>query len=245
MNSIDFIKKLTVFKDIIILTGAGVSTDSGIPDFRSPSGTYSRWDSNLVFDIDYFNENPKYFFDFAREELYSFSEIKPNITHDVITRLQEKGKLKACITQNIDMLHQRAGTKNVLEIHGSIEKSHCLSCNKEYDIVQMRERLYSQDVPLCDCSGIIKPDIVFFGESLPQREITASFEYAAACDLFIAIGTSLAVYPAASIPIAAKDNGAKLVIINRDPTPLDSLADNVINGELKEIMNELYDCLIQ
>ena len=226
-------------KKIVILTGAGVSTDSGISDFRSSSGIYVRWDSNKVFDIEYFKQNPKYFFDFAREELYRFSEKQPNITHEIITKWEQEGFLKACITQNIDMLHQRAGTKNVLEIHGSIEHAHCLDCHRGYDIEQMRERLFSQDVPLCECGGIIKPDIVFFGEMLPQREITESFEQAAQCDIFIAIGTSLLVYPAASLPLIAKDNGAKLVIINRDPTPLDSLADEVINGELKEIMRAL------
>ncbi|MFW6263188.1 MAG: SIR2 family NAD-dependent protein deacylase, partial [Thermotogota bacterium] len=147
--------------------------------------------------------------------------------------------LKACITQNIDMLHQRAGTNNVLEIHGSIEHAHCLRCQQGYDIGQMREKLFSQDVPLCECGGIIKPDIVFFGEMLPQHEITESFEKAAQCDVFITIGTSLLVYPAASLPLTAKDNGAKLVIINREPTLLDSLADMVINGELKEIMRDL------
>lgn len=238
--------KLTRVREIIkntdkltVLTGAGVSTDSGISDFRSADGVYSRWDSNKVFDIDYFKQNPKYFFEFAREELYSFSDKRPNITHEIITKWEKEGFLKACITQNIDMLHQRAGTKNVLEIHGSIEHAHCLKCHRGYDIDQIRERLLSQDVPLCECGGIIKPDIVFFGEMLPQHEIAESFEQAAQCDVFIAIGTSLVVYPAASLPLVAKDNGAKLIIINREPTPLDSLADEVINGELKEIMQAL------
>ena len=127
----------------------------------------------------------------------------------------------------------------MLEIHGSIEHAHCLACHRGYDIEQMRKLLFSQEVPYCECGGIIKPDITFFGEMLPQREIMASFEYAAECDVFIAIGTSLVVYPAASIPIAAKDNGAKLIIFNLEPTPLDSIADEVINGELKEIMQAL------
>ncbi len=230
-----------ICKNTVILTGAGVSTDSGISDFRSADGVYARWDSSKVFDIDYFKQNPKYFFDFAREELYRFSDKQPNITHEIITRWEHEGFLKACITQNIDMLHQRAGTRNVLEIHGSIEHAHCMRCHRGYDIVQMQEMLFSHEVPLCECGGIIKPDIVFFGEMLPQREISASFEYAADCELFIAIGTSLAVYPAASLPLAAKENGAKLVIVNREPTPLDSLADEVFHGELKDIMSALDD----
>jgi len=139
------------------------------------------------------------------------------------------------------MLHQRAGTKNVLEIHGSIEHAHCLKCHREYNIGQMRETLFSQEVPHCKCGGVIKPDIVFFGEMLPQRDISASFEYAAECELFIAIGTSLLVYPAASLPLIAKENGAKLVIINREPTPLDSQADEVFRGEIKDIMKALDD----
>lgn len=233
--------KTKKMKNIVVLTGAGVSTDSGISDFRSADGVYARWDSNKVFDIEYFKQNPKYFYDFAREELYRFSDKQPNITHEIITRWEHAGFLKVCITQNIDMLHQRAGTKNVLEIHGSIEHTHCLSCHREYNIGQMREMLFSQEVPHCKCGGVIKPDIVFFGEMLPQCELSASFHYAAECELFIAIGTSLAVYPAASLPLVAKDNGAKLVIINREPTPLDSLADEVIHGELKDIMRTLED----
>ncbi|HRW34196.1 MAG TPA: Sir2 family NAD-dependent protein deacetylase [Thermotogota bacterium] len=232
---------LSLFKNqkMVILTGAGVSTDSGISDFRSIDGVYARWDANRVFDITYFRQDPNYFFDFAREELYRFVDIRPNITHEIITKWEREGLLKACITQNIDMLHQRSGTKNVLEIHGSIEHAHCLNCHRCYHIDEMRVKLSVQEVPKCNCGGIIKPDIVFFGETLPQSEISASFKYAAECELFITIGTSLSVYPAASLPVAAKDNGAKLVIINRDPTPLDSLADEVINGELKEILQAL------
>ncbi|MCB2154479.1 Sir2 family NAD-dependent protein deacetylase [bacterium] len=239
MNTDAVIELIRNSDNIAILTGAGVSTDSGISDFRSPSGTYARWDANRVFDIDYFHRDPAYFFDFAREELYAFTETQPNVTHHAITRLEQAGKLKACITQNIDMLHQRAGTKNVFEVHGSIAVSHCLGCGREFDIEAMRAKLNEMRIPSCRCGGTIKPDIVFFGEALPEVAIAGAFEAASTCDLFIAIGTSLVVYPAAAIPARARYTGAKLVIINREPTPLDTLADHVLNGELKDIVQSL------
>src|SRR6056297_3543966 len=200
----------------VVLTGAGVSTDSGIPDFRSPSGAYARWDSNRVFDIGSFREDPGYFFDYAREELFPFAEKRPNPTHVLLARLERLGKVKAVITQNIDRLHQRAGSSNVLEIHGTMETSHCLRCGASFSFEAMKEKVYSEKIPRCPCGGVVKPDIVFFGEPLPEETIRASVAYAGQAGLFITMGTSLVVYPAAAIPMEAKEAGAKLVIVNRE-----------------------------
>jgi len=230
---------IEICNNIIVLTGAGVSTDSGIPDFRSESGTYSRWDSSKVFDIDYFHRNPEYFFNYAREELYNFEKIEPNPTHYFLAELEKTGKLKAVITQNIDMLHQRAGSKTVFELHGSIKNSHCQSCGKYYDYKIMRTKVFEEKVPRCECGGIIKPDIVFFGESLPEKEINGAYNATIQTDLFITMGTSLLVYPAASLPQIAKENGASLIIINREPTPLDKIADIAIHDELNVIIKQL------
>jgi NAD-dependent deacetylase len=230
---------LSEFNNIIVLTGAGVSTDSGIPDFRSESGTYSRWDSAKVFDIEYFRSDPEYFFNYAREELYNFENIKPNSTHYFLAALEKRGKIKAIITQNIDMLHQRAGSKKVFELHGSIKDSHCLSCGKYYHYQMMRTKVFKEKIPHCKCSGIIKPDIVFFGESLPEKEINGAYDATLKADLFITMGTSLLVYPAASLPQIAKENGTKLIIINREATPLDNFADLTIHDELNPLIKQL------
>ena len=224
---------------LVVLTGAGVSTDSGIPDFRSQSGTYSRWDSSRVFDIDYFHRDPEYFFNYAREELYNFDAIEPNPVHYFLAELEKSGKLKAVITQNIDMLHQRAGSRTVYELHGSIQDAHCLKCGKYYEYNTMHELVFREAVPVCACGGIIKPDIVFFGESLPEMAINAAYNISSQTDLFITMGTSLVVYPAASLPVIAKENGAQLIIINREATPMDRAADFIVQAELRDIVHQI------
>jgi len=238
-------EKIKQSHNTVVLTGAGVSTDSGIPDFRSESGTYSRWDSSKVFDINYFNINPNYFFDYAREELYNFEAVEPNEAHYFLSELEKREHLKAVITQNIDMLHQRGGSETVFELHGSIKNSHCLNCGKYYDYKVMREKIFSEEIPTCDCGGIIKPDIVFFGESLPEKEISSAYSYSLKADLFITMGTSLVVYPAASLPQVAKESNAELIIINRERTPLDRQADMIINEELRDTVSQLSRLLFE
>ena len=200
------------------LTGAGISTGAGIPDFRGPQGLYvtRRYDPDKVFDIDYFHKDPAPFFQFARDFLLLEEKIKPTVAHRFLSDLEKQGKLKGVVTQNIDSLHQMAGSKNVYEMHGSFWKSRCLKCDKGFSFTQMRQKLAREGIPSCVCGGVIKPDVVFFGENV--KYLAESEDLAAAADLFFVIGTSCVVYPAAMIPQYAK---GKIVVVNQSPIQID------------------------
>lgn len=187
-------------KNIVVLTGAGISTNAGIPDFRGPQGLYvtRRYDPDTIFDIDFFQTNPQPFFDFASDFLTLENKIKPTFTHQFLAQLENSGKLKAIITQNIDSLHQRAGSKNVFEMHGSFWTNHCLRCKNAFTFDVMKEKIFTDEIPRCNCGGVIKPDIVFFGESV--KYYTEAIDLAEKADLFFVIGTSCVVHPAASVP---------------------------------------------
>lgn len=202
---------------ITVLTGAGISTAAGIPDFRGPQGLYvtRRYDPEKVFDIDYFLRDPKPFFDFARDFIGLEEKIKPTLAHRFLADLETKGKMKGVITQNIDNLHQRAGSQNVLELHGSFLKSFCWDCEEECSFEEMRSKLLSEEIPKCSCQGVIKPDIVFFGENVKCLE--EAYKLAEEADLFLVIGTSGVVYPAASIPQATF---GKIIVVNKDVVDL-------------------------
>ena len=204
-------------KYIGVLTGAGISTSAGIPDFRGPKGLYvtKRYDPDKVFDIDYFHRDPKPFFEFARDFVKLEDTIKPTRAHYFLSELEKKGKLKGVITQNIDFLHQRAGSQNVLEVHGSFWESYCRDCGQNFHYEEMKVKIYREDVPKCLCGGVIKPDIVFFGENV--KHLDAAFKLAAESDLFFVIGTSCVVYPAAMIPHMTH---GKVVTINMDEVHL-------------------------
>jgi NAD-dependent deacetylase len=234
-----FIDKIIETRNLVVLTGAGVSTDSGIPDFRSESGTYTRWDKNRVFDLNYFHSHPEYFWKYAKEELYMIHDKLPNRTHTLLASLEKYGNLKAVITQNIDNLHQKAGNVKVVELHGSIENARCLSCGNPYTLYAIQEKLANMVVPLCDrCQGLIKPNIVFFGESLDTRNIEQAVQLCSQADIFLVMGSSLVVYPAASLPIIAKKSGALLGIVNREVTPEDYLFDYRFRKELQSFTEE-------
>ncbi len=219
-----------------VFTGAGVSTDSGIPDFRGRGGVYERYDPAKVFDLGYFCKDPELFYRYAREELFAFMDKKPNITHYWIGALESETRPVGVITQNIDTLHQRAGSHTVYPLHGSVEYSHCMECGKQYLWNHMRAILADHSVAQCDqCKGLIKPNIVFFGEMLPQDTFEAAWNFGNQCDLMLVMGSSLQVYPAAQIPLVAKERGAKLVIINREETPFDPIADLVIHAPLSDV----------
>jgi len=199
---------------IAALTGAGISTKAGIPDFRGPKGLYvtRQYDPDKVFDIRYFHKDPKPFYEFARDFVELEKKIKPTTTHYFLSQLEQSGKLKGIVTQNIDSLHQLAGSKNVLEIHGSFWISYCTQCHHKFSYEAMKEKISAERVPVCSCSGVIKPDIVFFGENVKCLEEAA--DLAAQADLFFVIGTSCVVYPAAMIPEYAT---GKIVVVNMDP----------------------------
>ncbi|MDD5475745.1 MAG: Sir2 family NAD-dependent protein deacetylase [Syntrophales bacterium] len=236
---------------IVAFTGAGVSTESGIPDFRSPGGIWSRFDP-WDFTMDRFLSNEssrRKQWQILREGGF-FGVVEPNPAHFALARLEELGKLDCVITQNIDNLHQKAGNTpdRVLELHGNMQWIVCLDCTKRYKTDAIVEQLKStgMDVPQCeDCGGILKPDVVFFGESLPYNILNASVEYSKSCDLFIAIGSSLAVTPAAYMPSYALESGAKLVIINIGETPLDSRANVLIQGKAGLVMSRIIEKVSQ
>lgn len=197
---------------IAVLTGAGISTNAGIPDFRGPKGLYitKKYDPDTVFDINAFYRDPEPFYAFARDFIELEKTIKPTFTHSFLSKLEESGKLKGNITQNIDALHQKAGSKNVLEMHGSFWTSRCVDCGKMYTYEKLKDHLItSPNVPCCDCQGTIKPDIVFFGENVKYFE--ESIQLAASVDLFFVIGTSCVVFPAAMIPSYVT---GKIVVVN-------------------------------
>ncbi|MCX8095347.1 MAG: NAD-dependent protein deacylase [Caldisericia bacterium] len=228
--------------NIVALTGAGISTNAGIPDFRGPMGIYTtkRYDPEKTFDINYFFINPQYFYDFARDFITLLEKVEPTFTHKFLAKLEKSGKLKGVITQNIDMLHERAGSKVVITLHGSIEKSYCLNCEKEYSLNQMKEKIKNEKIPKCDiCDGLIKPNIVFFGESV--HDFDKAIELTNKSDLLLVIGTSLKVYPASYIPNYAS---GKIVIVNKGDISLKQIKyDLYINSDIDEVFRELDEIL--
>lgn len=226
-------------KRTVFLGGAGVSTASGIPDFRSAHGIYQQQKEGLSYEEmlshGYFVRHTQEFYDFYRRVML-YPDAKPNGAHYALAQLERQGKLRAVITQNIDGLHQLAGSQNVLELHGSELRNRCLSCGKQYGMDKILE---TQGVPRCQCGGIIKPEVVLYGEQLNQRDLRRAIQYAQEADLMIVAGTSLVVYPVAGL-VEYLQPGAKLVILNRDPTPYDSQADLVLRGNLVE---ELEACV--
>lgn len=215
-------------KHCVVLTGAGVSTLSGIPDFRSKKGgLYNRsdMDASKLFDYEYFRKDPAYYYNHARDLIYDLEHRQPSLVHLVLAGLEQAGHVKAIITQNIDMLHQKAGSQAVFEVHGSPKDHYCLDCRASSSFADIVESLARGPVPLCTlCGGVIKPGIVFFGESLPEDVIMAAEEHAAKADLMLVLGSSLTVYPAAQLPVITLGSGGDIVIVNAEPTSLDPRA---------------------
>jgi NAD-dependent deacetylase len=235
-------------KRIVIFTGAGVSTESGIPDFRSPGGLWTRFDPD-DFTIDKFLSSGE-----TRKKMWKIllegglmADAQPNAAHYAIAELEKMGKLSSVITQNVDNLHQKAGNSPALvhELHGNMQWLLCLDCGEKYPVEIMIQNSPSEDyVPECrNCGGILKPDVIFFGEALPQKVLTQATYKSQLCDLFIVIGSSLVVYPAAYMPQYAKRARAGVVIINIGPTQQDDLADVIINHSAGETMTKIMQRL--
>ena len=221
-------------KKAYVFTGAGVSTPSGIPDFRGKNGLYSKIPPD-IFDIDRFYEDPVRYYKFHKERLLVVREAKPNIAHRVIAELEKRGMIEAVITQNVDGLHRKAGSENVVELHGSLERYVCTVCGRKYDSQFVEKEIWKGEVPKCpECEGLLKPDVVFFGEPLPELELLKAYRIAEESDLSIVVGSSLVVYPAAMIPRITVENGGKLVIINMGETGLDSMAYRKYEVEIEE-----------
>ena len=224
--------------NIVAFTGAGISTDSGLKDFRSKDGLYkkqSKYPAEYMLSSNCFYNNQKEFYEYYKEN-FNCLDIKPNITHNLLKKLEDIGKLKAIITQNIDGLHTKAGSTNVYEIHGTIMVNHCISCGKEYNA----EYVFNHEgVPKCTYGGVIKPDVVLYGEALPEDTVMSAIYEIENADLLIIAGTSLSVYPAASFINYFR--GFNIVLINRDNTDYNSRCNLVINDDLGNIFNKLYD----
>ena len=221
---------------IVFFGGAGVSTESGIPDFRSVDGLYSQkfdYPPETIISHSFYLRKPEYFFNFYREKMLPLG-FEPNITHKVLAKWEQEGKLSAVVTQNIDGLHQKAGSKRVYELHGSVLRNYCVKCHKFHSAEFVRDAV---GVPRCDCGGIVKPDVVLYEESLNHQTIENSVNAIYNADLLIVAGTSLTVYPAAGLIDYYRGN--RLVLINRDPTPKDDRADLVIHDTLGNVFSQL------
>lgn len=237
MDKIELLKQwIQESHHIVFFGGAGVSTESGIPDFRSTDGLYHQkfeYPPETIISHSFYLRDPAYFFRFYREKMLPLG-FEPNITHLKLAKWEEEGRLSAVVTQNIDGLHQKAGSKNVFELHGSVLRNYCSRCRRFYSAEFIKN---SVDIPRCSCGGIIKPDVVLYEEGLDQATIENSVRAIAAADLMIVAGTSLTVYPAAGL--LQYYPGKRLVLINRDSTPYDSYANLVIHDSLGTVFSQL------
>ncbi len=235
MNELETLKSWVENSDnVVFFGGAGVSTESNVPDFRSADGLYNlKYDypPETIISHSFYMRNPKEFYRFYKDRML-YPDAKPNPAHLALAKLEEEGRLKAVITQNIDGLHQAAGSKKVLELHGSVHRNYCTSCGKFYD---MNAVLEQDGVPYCSCGGRIKPDVVLYEESLDSDVIEESLRYISNADVLIIGGTSLTVYPAAGF--IHYYNGKKLVLINKSATPMDRQANLVINQPIGQVMS--------
>jgi NAD-dependent deacetylase len=224
--------------NIVFFGGAGTSTESGIPDFRSSSGLYNIKDKlyppEVMLSHDFLMNHPEDFYRFYKEKMI-YKDAKPNSAHIALAELEKSGKLKAVVTQNIDGLHQMAGSKNVLELHGSVYRNYCIGCSTRYDLDYVLDS--PEIVPKCDkCGNMVRPDVVLYGENLDMKVLEQSIYYIAHADVLIVGGTSLVVHPAAGL--IRYYNGNKLVLINKSSTPYDEMAQLVINDSVGKVLSE-------
>ena len=236
-DKIDLLRDMVAQSDnIVFFGGAGVSTESGIPDFRSVDGLYNqkwKYPPETILSRSFFDRNPEEYYRFHREKLV-IDDVKPNRVHLRLAELEREGKLRAVITQNIDGLHQAAGSKNVLELHGSILRAYCSRCRKPYPADAINK---GTGVPRCDCGGVIRPDVVLYEEQLDEDVLRRSIDYIRNADVLIVGGTSLNVYPAAGLINYYRGN--KLVLVNLSATPYDDEADLVIHEKLGEVFSRV------
>ena len=234
----EFQKIIDQAKHIVFFTGAGVSTLSGIPDFRSQDGLYNQkyaYPPEEIISHHYFEENPEEFFRFYKDKMLHL-DAKPNIVHTFIAECEKKGKSLGVVTQNIDGLHQAAGSKRVYEIHGSVDRNYCEKCHKFFDAEYIKD---AEGVPQCDaCGGIVKPDVVLYEEGLSEAVLNGAIAAIQSSDVLVVLGTSLVVYPAAGL--LRYFGGKYLVLVNRDATPYDTAADLVINDTFENVFPKLH-----
>ncbi|MDA3831758.1 MAG: NAD-dependent deacetylase [Spirochaetales bacterium] len=222
----DLAEAIRKAKHLTVFTGAGVSTLSGLRDFRGENGLYREFDADNIFDSLYFSYDPSFYYRHTKDFIYSSTQKDASIVHVVLARLERLGYVKTLITQNIDLLHQKAGSKHVIEIHGSPRLHHCLSCGREKVFSKIVPVVRRGEVPVCEeCGGVYKPDITFFGEALPAAALQEAVSESRASDLMLVLGSTLLVQPAASLPRHVLQGGGRIAIVNRGHTPLDAYAD--------------------
>ena len=221
----------------VVLTGAGVSTESGIPDFRSPTGLWAQFDPLEFGSIEAFRRDPHKVWSFYKPRVSMLTDAEPNPAHLALAELEQHGLVQAVVTQNIDLLHERAGRRDVVEVHGSIRTATCPGCGARHELEQVLELLAEADAPACPaCGEIVKPDVVFFGELLPPEAIDRAYELARAAALMLVVGSALEVYPIAGLPQETLAAGGTLAIVNRGPTPYDARANLRIDGSAGEVL---------
>lgn len=224
----------------MIYTGAGMSTESGLPDFRSAkTGLWEQKDPARVASTEALNKDVETFFEFYRQRVLGVKECRPHEGYAILSKWEKDGLIQSIITQNVDGFHAEAGSKNIMELHGTLQTVHCQSCGKEYDSIKYEENHF-----YCECGGKLRPSVILFGESLPQEPFMKAAEESEKADLFIVLGSSLTVTPANQFPLIAKESGAKLVIVNLEPTHLDEHANVVIQDKkIGELLKEVDEAL--
>lgn len=233
---------------VVVLTGAGISTPSGIPDFRSPgTGIWANVDPMSVAHVDVLEREPELFWRFYAERFTTLAGVRPNRAHEVVAELERRGIVDAVITQNVDRLHSAAGSRNVIELHGSIERSRCTACGAPWGLDEVR-RLAAEapdGVPECSCGAMIRPGVVLFGEMLPEEALGSAVASATAADLILCVGSSLEVHPAATLPQMTRQAGGSVAIVTQGPTPLDAIADHRLDGDVVAELDALLGSLDQ
>jgi NAD-dependent deacetylase len=228
----------------VVLTGAGVSTESGIPDFRSPEGMWADLDPLEYASLEAFARDPAKVWRFYAPRFEVLARAEPNDSHRAIAELEERGLVEAVITQNIDLLHTRAGSKDVIEVHGSIRTSRCLACGLRVPLEQVMALVAEHGAPPCPaCDAVLKPDVVFFGELLPERAIDRATRLARRARLMLVVGSSLEVWPVAGLPLETTQHGGRLAIVNSGTTALDGQADLKLDGRAGELLTAVVDAL--
>ena len=228
----------------VALTGAGVSTESGIPDFRSPTGLWAQFDPLEYGSLDAFRADPRKVWRFYAPRFSTLTEAEPNRAHVALAELERRGLVAAVVTQNIDLLHERAGSREVIEVHGSIRTSTCPRCGSVYPLAEVLALLEGADVPECSsCGGVLKPDVVFFGELLPEQAIDRAYELARKAPLLLVVGSALEVYPVAGLPEETLQAGGELAIVTKGPTPYDHRAALKLDASAGDVLSAVVAAL--
>jgi len=230
---------------IVALTGAGISRPSGIPDFRSDAGLWKLDDPMAVASLHGFQANPDRFYNWFRPLLKTIAMAQPNPAHLALAELERRGQLTALITQNIDGLHQRAGSREVYELHGHMRSATCLECDRQAPSAALLERVRRGEIPRCGCGGVFKPDVVLFDELLPRGSYWLAQRAIEQCDVLIVAGTALEVAPVCDMPLVARRRGARLIIVNHSETYADKYADVVLHEDVAEVLPAIVDCKLQ